>query len=89
MHKPITNRPEDFTPGDPDAILMEAEAARWLRLSVRSLQRMRLAGGGPEYLQLGERRLGYRMGALRDWIASRTRASTSAPWPMSSKRGAA
>jgi hypothetical protein len=63
---------------DPDAILTEAEAAQWLRLSVRTLQRGRIAGDGPEYLQLGKRRLGYRVGTLRAWINSRQRASTSA-----------
>lgn len=79
MHNRETKVPFGIAPGDPDAVLTEAEAAQWLRLSVRSLQRLRLAGDGPEYLQLGERRLGYRAGALRAWLATRTRASTSAP----------
>jgi hypothetical protein len=60
------------------AVMTEAEAARSLRLSVRSLQRYRIVGGGPVYLRLGERRIGYRRADLDAWINSRRVTSTSA-----------
>ncbi len=61
----------------PLEILDEREAAAFLRLSSRTLQRMRLDGGGPAYVQLGERRIAYRIASLRDWLANRERRSTS------------
>lgn len=68
-------------------IVSEEEAAKLLNLSPRSLQRLRLDGGGPPFVQLSERRIGYAVEALQAWIASRQRASTSAPLPA--KAGAA
>jgi hypothetical protein len=62
-------------------IVSEGEAAKSLRLAQRTLQRMRLEGGGPPYIQLSERRIGYSVVALEAWIASRSRASTSAARP--------
>ena len=61
----------------PLEILDEREAAAFLRLSSRTLQRMRLDGGGPAYVQLGERRIAYRIASLRDWLANRESRSTS------------
>ena len=68
-------------------ILGEVEAAKRLNLSPRSLPRLRLAGDGPPYVQLSERRIGYAVDALQAWVASRQRASTSAP--ILAKAGAA
>ena len=64
-------------------IVPEPEVARMLSLSKRTLQRMRLEGGGPPYVQLSERRIGYLMDGLREWIAGRARANTSARLPNS------
>lgn len=61
-----------------DLVVTEAEAAKMVRLSVRSLQRLRVSGDGPRYVQLTARRIGYTPAALREWIASRGAASTSA-----------
>lgn len=60
------------------AVLTEAEAAKELRLSIRSLQRYRVIGGGPPYVRLGERRIGYRTADIDAWVASRLVNSTSA-----------
>ncbi len=59
-----------------DTFLIQAEAARYLRLSGRSLERHRVAGTGPQFVKLGRRVL-YRHSDLDDWAASRTFRSTS------------
>ena len=59
-------------------VVMESEAARALSLSVRSLQRLRVDGAGPPYIQLGPRRIGYRLADLEARLAGRRVASTSA-----------
>ncbi len=60
-------------------VVTEAEAARILRLSPRSLQRLRLDGGGPPFCRLSERRIGYVLADLTMWLSARTAASTSSP----------
>jgi predicted DNA-binding transcriptional regulator AlpA len=62
----------------PGLMLTEDEAARVLRLSPRTLQRRRLDGDGPPYVQLGKNRIGYRLADLDAWCQSRTVTSTSA-----------
>ena len=54
----------------------QAEAAKALRLSERTLERMRLTGLGPAFVKAGRRVL-YRQADLEAWIASQVRASTS------------
>lgn len=58
-------------------VVTEAEAAQLLRLSPRSLQRLRLDGGGPPFCRLSERRIGYAVSELNRWLAARSAASTS------------
>jgi len=58
-------------------IIMEGKAAEMLSLSVRTLQRLRVDGSGPPHIQLGLRRIGYRMADLEAWLASRRRVSSS------------
>ena len=62
----------------PDLIVTEAEAGKMLRLSVRTMQRLRLDGAGPAFVCLTGRRIGYRIGALTDWVRTREATSTSA-----------
>lgn len=57
-------------------ILTEAEAAKLLCLSRRTLQRMRIDGGGPRYIKMG-RRLGYTKADLVTWVEARGATSTS------------
>lgn len=58
-------------------IMNEGQAAKWLGLSERTLQKFRLEGGGPEFIELTTRRRGYTMAALEAWVATRRRRSTS------------
>ena len=53
--------------------LLEAELAQRWRLSVRTLQRWRLAGSGPAFLRLG-RRVAYRRSDVERFEAAQLRA---------------
>jgi excisionase family DNA binding protein len=57
-------------------LLTQSEAADLLRLSERTLERLRLTGGGPKFARMG-RRVRYRLSDLEAWIASRVVGSTS------------
>jgi excisionase family DNA binding protein len=58
-------------------LLDQREAAKLLRLSERTLERLRLTGGGPLYIKCG-RSVRYRESDLESWIAARVVDSTSA-----------
>ena len=55
-----------------DPILCEEELARWLDTSRPTLQRQRSNGSGPPFIQLSERRIGYRKSAVERWLTTRT-----------------
>ncbi|WP_231621211.1 AlpA family transcriptional regulator [Acetobacter sp. JWB] len=38
---------------------------------------MRRDGGGPAFVKISERRVGYTLSALREWVASRSVRSTA------------
>lgn len=57
-------------------LLNQSEAAELLRLSTRSLERMRLLGTGPRYVKCG-RSVRYRESDIETWIAQRIVSSTS------------
>jgi excisionase family DNA binding protein len=59
-----------------DERLTVEQAALYTGLSVSTLNKLRVFGGGSEYLKLG-RRVVYERKALADWMASRRRRSTS------------
>ena len=75
-------------PNSPQLIATEDEAATLLRLSPRTLQRLRVEGDGPSFVQLTGRRVGYAVAALEDWIKSRSVRSTSAASITARKQGA-
>jgi hypothetical protein len=54
------------------------EAAEFLHLSPRTLEKMRLVGGGPPFCKLG-RRAFYTLPDLKEWAARRRCNSTSDP----------
>ncbi len=56
--------------------LTQEEAAAYMRLSPRTLERHRVEGTGSRFVKLGRRVL-YRRSELDDWGASRTFGSTS------------
>jgi predicted DNA-binding transcriptional regulator AlpA len=62
-------------PGN-EPMLTEPEAARFLKLSPRTLQHWRIRGEGPLFVSLG-RAVRYSPRDLDAWLARRTRASTS------------
>ena len=59
-----------------DGFITETEAADYLCQSIRTLQKWRVSGFGPQYYKPG-RSVRYRRCDLRDWAESRMRKSTS------------
>jgi len=53
-------------------VITESEAARHCGLSVAHFRRLRKNAKGPRYVQLGVRRIGYRIGDLLAWLDDRT-----------------
>jgi excisionase family DNA binding protein len=53
-----------------------AQAAHYVGLSRRTLEKMRVAGGGPKFRKHG-RYVRYHIADLDDWSAARARRSTS------------
>ena len=70
--KPDRNRNSDL----PCRKLNVQEAARFLGLSVSTLNKLRLSGNGPSYMKLGRRVL-YDVHDLEAWAAGRKRNHTS------------
>jgi predicted DNA-binding transcriptional regulator AlpA len=60
-------------------VLRTPDAARYLGLTASTLEKMRLTGGGPRFIRLGFRAVGYAIGDLDDFIDGRRRSSTSDP----------
>jgi hypothetical protein len=63
--------------GNPE-FLTNDEAAVFLRLSPRTLEKLRVLGGGPRYRKFGARVL-YAVGDLRSWADARAYGMTSDP----------
>ena len=61
---------------EPHLPLNVSEASRHVGLSVSTLNKLRVLGGGPIYLKLG-RRVAYDVADLDAWLASKRRRSTS------------
>jgi predicted DNA-binding transcriptional regulator AlpA len=59
-----------------DSLLTQKDAARILGLSVRTLERHRLAGTGPRFARFG-RLIRYRQNDLIEWVDGNLRNSTS------------
>jgi predicted DNA-binding transcriptional regulator AlpA len=51
-------------------------AAKYVKLSASTLEKLRVFGGGPRYLKLG-RRVVYSADALEEWLRARECGSTS------------
>jgi excisionase family DNA binding protein len=58
-------------------LLKQSEAAKLLRLSERTLERLRVSGLGPSFVKAG-RSVRYRETDLAEWISRRVVGSTSA-----------
>jgi predicted DNA-binding transcriptional regulator AlpA len=59
-------------------LLTPKGAADFLHLSLSWVAKARMRGDGPPFVKIG-RSVRYREGALREWLGSRTRRSTSEP----------
>ena len=70
---PLPDRPQDM--------LTTTQAAGVLGLSPRTLEQLRVKGGGPSYFALGKRAIRYRRHVLESWLNARARKSTSDPGP--------
>lgn len=70
-------QPSAAAPGNPE-FLTNDEAAAFLRLSPRTLEKQRVLGGGPRYRKFGARVL-YAVGDLRAWADRRAYSMTSDP----------
>jgi excisionase family DNA binding protein len=57
-------------------LLTQDEAAELLKLSVRTVERLRVSGTGPKFLKIF-RSVRYRPEDVQTWLASRVRGSTS------------
>ena len=66
----------EITPVLPPRLLRTEEAARWLGLSGRTLEKHRCTGGGPAYRKIGGRVV-YAVADLQAWVDAGVRQSTS------------
>jgi predicted DNA-binding transcriptional regulator AlpA len=57
----------------PPEIVRPPEAASLLAVSLSLLKKWRIGGGGPRFVRLGGRAIGYRRVDLSEWIERRTR----------------
>jgi len=64
--------------GVPQRYLRTPEAARFVGLSIRTLEKHRIYGTGPRYSKLGGRVV-YRVEDLQEWVDAAAKASTSDP----------
>jgi predicted DNA-binding transcriptional regulator AlpA len=55
-----------------DPLLTEKQLSAWLGISLPTVQRRRLDGTGPKFIQLSERRIGYRRSDVESWLSART-----------------
>lgn len=63
-----SNRP----PAGCEPLLTEKQLSCWLGISLPTLQRLRSTGGGPRFVRLSERRIGYRRSVVEQWLDQRT-----------------
>lgn len=66
-------------PPDRDTLLSRRELAAMLTISEKTLARWASDGLGPKAIRIGPRRVAYRVGDLRDWLASAEPASPVSP----------
>lgn len=79
QNKPPPEPPASAGPDEGDApeqkdLLTKDEAAEFLRISPRSLRRLRSDGTGPKAVQVTSRREFYRREDLEEWLRERTGA---------------
>ena len=60
-----------------EQILSERDVCNWLGISEPTLFRHRRDGTGPTFIRLSARRVGYRRGAVEDWLNRQEQQHTS------------
>lgn len=60
-------------------ILRQREAAQYIGLAESTLEKFRCIGGGPRFVRLGARAIGYDVADLAQWLEERKRSNTSEP----------
>lgn len=70
--------PKTATPAQPARFLNNDEAAQFLRLSPRTLEKQRVIGGGPRFRKFG-RRVMYALSDLEGWADARSFNGTFDP----------
>ena len=65
------------TSHEPDQMVPEAVVAELLCQSIRTIQKWRITGYGPEFYKIG-RSVRYKRAEVVEWINARRRAHTSA-----------
>ena len=78
MRQPPPPSAPSSAPAGGTPYLTNAEAAQWLRLSPRTLEKLRVIGGGPRFRKL-RRRVVYAVADLEVWSNSRAFEMTSDP----------
>lgn len=76
LRTPEAARPKSLRSKSGERLLTGRDAANVLRLSESWLAKARMRGDGPPFVKIG-RSIRYSEGALREWLQSRTRQSTS------------
>ena len=71
---PISNKP---TTAGPQRVLRTRDAATYLGVAASTLEKFRLTGGGPRFIRLGRRAVGYDVNDLIEWLEVRKVRSTS------------
>jgi predicted DNA-binding transcriptional regulator AlpA len=74
QHSPGEPRPVAH---DPDALATEREAADFLGVTTRALQKWRATGSGPRFVRISSRCVRYRRRDLISWAEARLKSSTS------------
>lgn len=67
----------DIEADDQDALLTEQQAATYLNVNPRTLQKWRFNGGGPQFVRISRRCIRYRPKDIRHWAQNRVKSSTS------------
>lgn len=62
---------------DPESLISEKKAAEFLGLSIKTLQKKRGTGDGPQYIRISSRCIRYRRRDLVEWAKRLERTSTS------------
>ena len=76
QNPPALSVAENAVP-DPDALATERQAADFLGVTTRALQKWRATGTGPLFVRISSRCVRYRRRDLITWAADRLKSSTA------------